>query len=595
MMKKPVLTISMLCSGRTSAKKSLDSLEKLREKVPCELIIVDTGCDGNMKKLIADYADEIIPFQWCNDFAKARNAGLERANGEWFMFLDDDESFIDTEAIEVFFLTGDYKNYGSAGYIVRSYSDEEKLGYKDSYLGRLTSLAYEVKFSGIIHENFEPVWLPEKQLSSMAEHFGYVYKTPEEKKAHDERNLRLLKKALAEDSESIRMWMHLAQQYYTMGDYRNLRISCEEALLKFEDRDELLANRYRGSLYCGLVDACICLGDHKAAKLMYERALADRRNTDYCLAKLFTLGEFIYEYSGDKETAELYCRRYLELWDHYKTRPEELHMQTAILVDSAFHPIIKNQMYCHQICREFSRRLIDSLKKYFDEFGWDDQQVCMTAEFLPALARAMAELPFDEIFSHAADIIIDRSGTDNFWKEVNKIEKREELDRIIKVFSEMTEGNGGVAALHLREMMLAEERDNWEEFSAALKEAVSVCPQLGGILKRYARFYGEKRLKDAGKAHRAEKEVLSHPDASDSDRRAAEESGNCQNTVSSEMQALAKQIKERINMLLSQGMRDEALQTLRQLREFIPEDRELSELEMKIRSETEAIAEETSA
>lgn len=563
-------------------KKSLDSLKELREKVPCELIIVDTGCGEDMKKLIADYADAIIPFQWCNDFAKARNAGLERANGEWFMFLDDDESFIDTEAIEVFFLTGDYKNYGSAGYTVRSYSDEEKLGYKDSYLGRLTSLAHEVKFSGIIHENFEPAWLPEKQLSSIAEHFGYVYKTPEERRAHTERNLRLLKKALEENDESIRMWMHLAQQYYTMGDYRNLRISCEEALLKFEDRDELLTNRYRGSLYCGLVDACICLGDHKTAKLVYERALADRRNTDYCLAKLFTFGEFIHEDLGDKETAEFCCRRYLELWDHYKKRPEELHMQTAILVDSAFHPIIKNQMYCHQICRELSRGLVDSLKKYFDEFGWEDQQVCMTAEFLPALARAMAELPFDDILSHAADIIINRSGTDNFWREVNKIEKKEELDRIIKVFSEMTEGNGGVAAICLRKMILAEEGDEWEGFSAAIKESAAVCPQLGGILKRHARFYGEKRLKGVGKAEGAEKEILSHPNALDSDGRAAEESGNCQNTVSPEMQALAEQIKEQINIFLSQGMKKEAMQVLGQLKTFIPEDEELSELELRL-------------
>lgn len=584
MIKNPVLTISMLCSGRASTKKSLDSLKKLREKVACELIIVDTGCDEIMRKLIADYADEIIPFQWCNDFAKARNAGLKKANGEWFMFLDDDESFIDTEAIEVFFLTGDYKKYGSAGYIVRSYSDEEKLGYKDSYLGRLTSLAHEVKFSGIIHENFEPTWLPEKQLSSIAEHFGYVYKTPEEKKAHDERNLRLLKKALAEDSESIRMWMHLAQQYYTMGDYRNLRTSCEEALLKFEDRDELLANRYRGSLYCGLVDACICLGDHKTAKLVYERALADRRNTDYCLAKLFTLGEFIYEDLDDKETAELYCRRYLELWDHYKTRPDELHMQTAILVDSAFHPIIKNQMYCHQICRDLDRGNTESLKKYFDEFGWEDQQVCMTAEFLPALARAMAELPFDDIFSHVADIIINRSGTDNFWRELNKIEKKEELDRVIKVFSVMTEGNGGAAALHLRKMVLAEERDNWEEFSAALKEAVSVCPQLGGMLKRCARFYGEKRLKDIGKADRAEKEILSDSGTVEADRRTPEESGNCRGTVSPEMQALAAQIKAQINVLSSQGMKEEALQVLGQLRGMIPEDKELNELEKNIKN-----------
>lgn len=557
MTKKPILTISMLCSGREETEKSLDSLKRLREKVPCELIIVDTGCDEKMKKLIAGYADEMIPFQWCDDFAKARNAGLEKANGEWFMFLDDDECFIDTEAIEAFFLTGEYKKYGSAKYIVRNYSDEARLGYHDSYLGRMTSLEWGVKFSGIIHELFEPTWLPEKLLSSVAEHFGYVYRTSAEKRAHDERNLKLLKKALEEDEESIRMWMHLAQQYYAMEDYRNLRTSCEKALRKFEDRDELLANRYRGSLYCGLVDACICLGDNRAAECAYEKALADRRNTDYCLAKLLTLGEFIYENFGDSDRAESCCKRYLELWDQYKGRPEELHMQTAILVDNAFHPIIKNQMYCHQICRELGRGNLDSLKKYFDEFGWEDVQVCMTAEFLPALARAMAELPFDEIFVYVAETIVNRSGIDNFWKEVNGIETKEGIGRLLKIFSLIEQGSGGEAAFHLKKMLAAEEKDEWEGFSAALKEAVSACPQLSEILKRYVRFYAEREKTGGGQG------------------------------PSSEMQMLASQIRKKIDVLFSQGMRQEALQVLSQLKTFVPGDEELLKLEKEIRNSEE--------
>ena len=141
MRKKPLLTISMLCSGRAETKKTLDSLNTLRERVPCELILVDTGCGKEMKELISSYADEVIPFIWCDDFAKARNAGLEKARGEWFMFLDDDECFMDTQAIEIFFLTGEYKKYGSAAYIMRNYKDERKTVYDDSYLGRMTSLA----------------------------------------------------------------------------------------------------------------------------------------------------------------------------------------------------------------------------------------------------------------------------------------------------------------------------------------------------------------------------------------------------------------------------------------------------------------------
>ena len=43
--KQIILSISILVSGREeTVGKCLDSLETLRRKVPCELILTDTGC-----------------------------------------------------------------------------------------------------------------------------------------------------------------------------------------------------------------------------------------------------------------------------------------------------------------------------------------------------------------------------------------------------------------------------------------------------------------------------------------------------------------------------------------------------------------------
>lgn len=436
---KPVLTISMLCGGRAEIKKSLDSLKMLRRRVPCELILVDTGCNAELKKYLQLSADLVVPFTWCDDFAKARNAGLEKAKGEWFMFLDDDEWFLDTKEIEDFFVSGTYKNYGSAQYILRNYMDKERLGYEDAYLGRLTSLRERIQFQGVVHEVFEPALPPVKRLFSVAEHFGYVYRTPEEKEKRMVRNLAMLQKALEEDEENIRMWTQLAQQYRAMEDYRELRTCCGNALRKFNRKEDSVANRYRGTFYCGLMEACICLGDYEAAQTVYEAGIADRRNTDYCRARLYTMGEAVFEQKGDTEEAEECCLSYLALWDHYRTREDELFAQNTLMVNIAFHMMIKNQMFCHQICRELGRGSTASLGKYFDGFGWDDNaQVCMTAEFMPALARAMAELPFEEIFVHAADIIVNRAGANRFWDEIEKVEKEEELGRLIAIFSEIT-------------------------------------------------------------------------------------------------------------------------------------------------------------
>ena len=121
---RPVLTISLLSSNRKDTiRKCLDSLNTLRERVDSELIIVDTGNNEEMRKIHEEYTDLIIPFTWCNDFSKARNVGLNAAKGEWFLYLDDDEWFIDTVDIEEFFLSGEYRDYGLAYYIQRNYGE----------------------------------------------------------------------------------------------------------------------------------------------------------------------------------------------------------------------------------------------------------------------------------------------------------------------------------------------------------------------------------------------------------------------------------------------------------------------------------------
>lgn len=108
--KNPILSISLLASNRKdTTKKCLDSLKMIMERIDCELIIVDTGCDEEMQALLHEYTDQIIPFTWCNDFSKARNAGLEKCSGEWFLYIDDDEWFENVDELVEFFQSGEYK------------------------------------------------------------------------------------------------------------------------------------------------------------------------------------------------------------------------------------------------------------------------------------------------------------------------------------------------------------------------------------------------------------------------------------------------------------------------------------------------------
>lgn len=572
MAEKPLLTISLLCSGRPETKKSLDSLKTLRERVQSELILVDTGCDEEMRKLLYAYADEVISFKWCNDFAKARNVGLEKARGQWFMFLDDDEWFIDTKALEDFFLSGEYKYYGYAEYVQRNYLDEAGNFYEDDWAERLACLQYGIKFQGIIHECFTPVKMNKKRLPSVVEHYGYVYQSPEEKKRHTERNLTLLKKALAENEEDIRMWSHLLQEYRASEDYEGLRSSAEEALRKFENRDDKNINRERGCYYCGLLEADIGLKDYKAAQTDYERAVADQRNTDHCIARLSAYGAEVYAYNNDVEKETVCCRRYLEIWEYYKTRQEELAGQETIFVCQAFVQIIWNQIYCHLICLGLKAGDSSSLKKYFNLLGWEKRQVFMTEQFIPCLVKAMEELPYEEFYVYVANILANKPGMDIFWEEIEKIKDEAGSIRLIRILSEVTGDFGDKTGKRLQEMLKAEKEDNWEGFSAALKKTVEVCAPLGEILKRYAQFYAKRRME---KAKEKNAENIS---ASNTTEKADVQGTGQSPAVSAELQALADQVKAQIPILLAQGMKQEAIQVLEQLRSLMPEDEELEEL-----------------
>ena len=94
------LTISLLVSDRTATLgRCLASLKPLLRELDSELIVVYTGSNPDTLELAKQYTSHIIPFTWCNDFAKARNVGLSAAKGEWFLYLDDDEWFEDVDEI----------------------------------------------------------------------------------------------------------------------------------------------------------------------------------------------------------------------------------------------------------------------------------------------------------------------------------------------------------------------------------------------------------------------------------------------------------------------------------------------------------------
>lgn len=56
-----------------------------------EIIIVDTGSTDKTKEIARKFTSKIYDFEWCDDFSKARNFALSKANSDFIMWLDADD------------------------------------------------------------------------------------------------------------------------------------------------------------------------------------------------------------------------------------------------------------------------------------------------------------------------------------------------------------------------------------------------------------------------------------------------------------------------------------------------------------------------
>ena len=242
--KRPVLSISMLVSNHRhdTIEKCMESLVPLREAVPCELIIVDTGCTDGSVDIARKYADKVIQFTWCNDFSAARNAGLRECTGGWFLYLDDDEWFEDVTEIIEFFRGEGHKSCDALWYIQRNYDDFEGKKFVDTYVSRCVKLTTQTRFCGKIHEWLEPLPKMIKQTKAFVHHYGYVYKNEEERQKHLLRNLTLEEAAVKENPDDIRMCCQLIQEYRAAERYEDAEMLCRATLhnTKYEETNSFV-------------------------------------------------------------------------------------------------------------------------------------------------------------------------------------------------------------------------------------------------------------------------------------------------------------------------------------------------------------------
>lgn len=248
-----LLSIGMIVKNEEKyLERCLTSLKPILENVDSELIIADTGSTDNTVEIAKKFTDKVYFFEWIDDFSAARNFTMEKSSGEWFMFLDADEIFQSCDDIIGFFGSNDIKTYGNAAYTVRSYTDEADMSeYIDSFVVRIAKRYPDVKFANKIHEALTPLHGQVKLLTTIADHYGYLYNTngvpTEQAYIKSQRNLEPLLKSLEAPEVEYNVYNEIADCYNVIGE-KEKALEYVSKGLEVLDHRHIAINQYYSSM-----------------------------------------------------------------------------------------------------------------------------------------------------------------------------------------------------------------------------------------------------------------------------------------------------------------------------------------------------------
>lgn len=200
--------------------RCLDSMKNIVQQI----VVMDTGSIDDTIEIARAYGAEIYAYEWCDDFAAAKNAALEKATGDWIVFLDADEYFSEQSSENIPDLIKKYEEQcdGFMMQMVNIDVDKNNEVLDEFFVTRVFRNDPNMRFVREVHEYLENktgrrnLWYRVEASDVKLFHTGYSSKRV---KSKCERNLKLLLEKLKENPHDINLYRYLADVYYGLGEY----------------------------------------------------------------------------------------------------------------------------------------------------------------------------------------------------------------------------------------------------------------------------------------------------------------------------------------------------------------------------------------
>ncbi|MDR6999287.1 glycosyltransferase [Neobacillus niacini] len=216
------LDISLCMIVKNEVEHLENCLNSVRSLVS-EIIVGDTGSEDGSIDIAHRFGARVVPVKWEQDFAKARNAVLEKASCSWILVLDADENAADWDIAEVEKLLSDTSVYGYYIQMISYVGESESREFITDSVCRLFRNDPQIRFCGRIHEEVSQsiLKLPGSPLlfsKLKIDHYGYLKSEIDRKdKAH--RNQSIIKEALREAPQDVMLQYALATEYFQIEEY----------------------------------------------------------------------------------------------------------------------------------------------------------------------------------------------------------------------------------------------------------------------------------------------------------------------------------------------------------------------------------------
>ncbi|MDD4089395.1 MAG: glycosyltransferase [Tissierellia bacterium] len=246
-----------------------------------EQIVIDTGSTDGTIDIAKELGAKVFHFDWIDDFSAARNFALDKAKGDWIIFLDCDEYFSEDsvplirECIKKYGqrkkiegLTTNFINIKSNGEIISTVKNvSARIFKRKSYL-RYKNKIHEI----LVNINKANENIVRADISNLLKiyHTGYD-KTIVNEKNKNERNFELLEKELEDNPRDIKINYYMSRQMNIEGKYEE---AIEYSLKAISYIDDFYQFDYYCTIYSGImINMLSLLKSYDEIKVIFDDAV----------------------------------------------------------------------------------------------------------------------------------------------------------------------------------------------------------------------------------------------------------------------------------------------------------------------------------